>query len=159
MGRWARVGWWSLRRAWERFESTIFARARYSEPKMVAMGLFGFVGFPLYWLIWARWFPQPYENLWLRLFGSALCIPMVSARWLPARVKVWLPLHWYLSLAYALPFFFTYMMLQNGANTIWLLSHLCSVFLLVMLFDLGAFLVTSTLGYLLAFTVFLLSPR
>jgi two-component system CAI-1 autoinducer sensor kinase/phosphatase CqsS len=157
--RWLRLGTWSLRRAWERFESSIFARARYSEPKMVLMGVLGTIGFPLYWIVWAVWFPQPYENLPLRLLGSALCLPLLLQRRWPRRLRPWLPLHWYITMSFGLPFFFTYMMLQNGANNVWLLSHLCSVFLLVMLFDIGAFLVTSITGYLAAFTAYLLSPH
>lgn len=156
--RWLRVAWWVLRDSWRRFESGIFARARYSEPKMLAMGALGVFGFPLYGWIWMRLVPQPYENMGLRFLGSAIFLPLMLVRRWPRRLKPWLPLYWYLAMTFALPFFFTYMALQNGASNVWLLSHLCSVFLLVMLFDFGAFVVTSLVGYLVAVTAFALAP-
>lgn len=149
---------WLLKRAWARFESSIFTRARYSEPKMVLMGVFGVIGFPTYWAVWALWFPQPYESLALRLLGSVLFLPLIFVRRLPKRWRSKVPMYWYFAVTYALPFFFTYMLLQNGANTVWLLSHLCSVFLLVMLFDVSGFLVTCILGSIAAAALYALAP-
>ena len=156
---WLRLLAWSLRGSWERFESSIFSRARYSEPKMVAMGVLGVFGFPIYGWIWMRLVPQPYENMELRFLGSAIFLPLMLVRQWPRRLRPWLPLYWYLAMTFALPFFFTYMTLQNGASETWLLSHICSVFLTVMLFDLYAFLVTTLTGYLVAITAFLLAPH
>lgn len=156
--RWLRLGWWLLKRSWQRFETAIFTRARYSEPKMRWMGALGVFGFPAYWVVWAKLLPQPYESLGLRLFGSALFLPLFLVRRWPNRLRGWLPLYWYLAMTFALPFFFSYMLLQNGANVAWLLSHLCSVFLMVMLFDMWSFLVTNIVGTLLALTLYLLSP-
>jgi two-component system CAI-1 autoinducer sensor kinase/phosphatase CqsS len=156
--RWLRLGWWLLKRSWQRFETAIFTRARYSEPKMRWMGALGVFGFPTYWFVWAKLLPQPYESLGLRLFGSALFLPLFMVRRWPNHLRGWLPLYWYLAMTFALPFFFSYMLLQNGANVAWLLSHLCSVFLMVMLFDMWSFLVTNIVGTLLAVMLYLLSP-
>lgn len=156
--RWLRLGWWFLKRTWQRFETAIFTRARYSEPKMRWMGALGVFGFPAYWFVWAKLLPQPYESLGLRLFGSALFLPLFLVRRWPNALRAWLPLYWYLAMTFALPFFFSYMLLQNGANVAWLLSHLCSVFLMVMLFDMWSFLVTNIVGTLLALTLYLLAP-
>jgi len=158
LARWLRLSSWSLRRAWERFESTIFARARYSEPKMLAMGALGVFGFPIYGWIWRILVPQPYESMTLRFVGSAIFLPLMLVRKWPRHLRPWLPLYWYLAMTFAMPFFFTYMTLQNGGSNVWLLSHVCSVFLLVMLFDLSGFLVTSLIGYAAAFTLYMLSP-
>lgn len=122
------------------------------------MGLLGMIAYPAYWVFWAILLPQPYENLPLRLACAAMCVPLFLQRLWPRRIRPWLPLHWYITMTLGLPFFFTYMLLQNGANTVWLLSHLCSVFLLVMLFELGSFIVTTIIGALAAFSAYLLYP-
>ncbi|UXI66704.1 sensor histidine kinase [Tahibacter amnicola] len=156
--RWMRLAWWTTKRSWQRFQTAVFTRARYSEPKMRWMGALGVFGFPAYYLVWAKLLPQPYESLSLRLFGSLLFLPLMLVRYWPRRLKSWLPLYWYLAMTFALPFFFSYMLLQNGANVAWLLSHLCSVFLMVMLFDMTSFLVTSFVGTVVAVITYLLAP-
>ena len=153
-----RLAWWQLKRAWRRFETTIFTRARYSEPKMRWMGALGVFGFPTYYFVWAKLLPQPYESLSLRLFGSLLFLPLMLVSFWPNRLRAWLPLYWYLAMTFALPFFFSYMLLQNGGTVAWLLSHLISVFLMVMLFDMGSFIVTGLIGTLLAVFAYLLAP-
>lgn len=141
---------WMLRRAFTRLQSSMFERTRYSEPKMVAMAWVGGLGFPLYYLVWTDLFPQPYENMPLRLLGSALFLPLAFVRRWPRRLKPWLPLYWYATITYALAFFFTYMTLRNGASAPWLMSHLAAVFLILLLFDVAGFVVTSLVGTALA---------
>jgi two-component system CAI-1 autoinducer sensor kinase/phosphatase CqsS len=80
------------------------------------------VGQPLFWLVWAQWLVQPYENLWLRAIlgglGLVLMHPMISTFPLskPAQriavVVIWLEL----------PVFFGWMFLCNSGNTVWLAS-------------------------------------
>ncbi len=152
------LAWWHLKRGWSRFETAIFTRARYSEPKMRWMGALGVFGFPAYYFVWAKLLPQPYESLGLRLFGSLLFLPLMLVSFWPTRLRAWLPLYWYLAMTFALPFFFSYMLLQNGATVAWLLSHLISVFLMVMLFDMSSFIVTGLIGTLLAVVGYVIAP-
>ncbi|HEX7110844.1 MAG TPA: HAMP domain-containing sensor histidine kinase [Mizugakiibacter sp.] len=154
-----RLAGWMLRRAFGRLQSSMFERTRYSEPKMVAMAWVGGLGFPMYYLVWTDLFPQPYENLPLRLLGSALFLPLAFVRRWPRRLRPWLPLYWYATITYALAFFFTYMMLRNGANPPWLMSHLAAVFLILLLFDVAGFVVTSLVGTALALFVLALTPH
>lgn len=153
-----KLAWWRLGRLWLQLQTAIFTRARYSEPKMRWMGALGVFGFPTYWVVWAIIIPQPYENLGLRLFGSLLFLPLMLVSYWPNRLRAWLPLYWYLAMTFALPFFFSYMLLQNSSKPEWQLSHLLSVFLMVMLFDMVSFLVTSVIGTLLAVAVYLIWP-
>lgn len=109
--------------------------AQYFEPRFLPLGLVAAVGFPLYYLVWHYLFPQPYENLPLRLFGSFLCIPVMLAKHWPERLRRFLPVYWHLAILYALPFFFTFMLLKNDGNSVWLLSALTAAFLMVLLLD------------------------
>ncbi len=108
---------------------------QYSTPKFVAIGALAVVGFPLYYWIWGRLFPQPYENLPLRLFGSVLFIPLMLAPYWPHHLRRFLAVYWYISITFALPFFFTFMLLKNHGSLAWLMSALVAIFLMILLLD------------------------
>jgi two-component system CAI-1 autoinducer sensor kinase/phosphatase CqsS len=93
------------------------------------------VGFPLYYYVWKDLFPQPYENLTLRLIGSLLFIPILAFERWPAALKKLLPWYWYFCTLYALPFFFTFMLLKNNGNEVWVESALIAAFVMVLLLD------------------------
>lgn len=108
---------------------------QYFEPRFFISGLVVVVGFPLYYFIWHDLFPQPYENLPLRMLESVLGIPVMLAKFWPERLRRYLPVYWYFLAMFAIPFFFTFMLLKNDGNTVWLLSALTGGFLMVLLFD------------------------
>lgn len=124
------------------------------ESRILAFSITAVIAFPLYYYIWHDLFPQPYENLPLRLLGSALFIPlMFSARW-PGWLKRYHPIYWYLSALFALPFFFTFMLLKNNGNTVWLLSALIAVFLMILLLDWRNLLIQFGVGVALAWIAY-----
>jgi signal transduction histidine kinase len=123
---------------------------QYSGPKFMAVGGLAVVGFPLYYLIWNAWFPQPYENLPLRLFGSMLFVPLMLVRYWPRNLVQFLAIYWYLSILFALPFFFTFMFLRNDGSLVWSMSLLVAVFLLALLVDWLNLIVMFAFGTLLA---------
>ncbi|MBI3530468.1 MAG: HAMP domain-containing histidine kinase [Betaproteobacteria bacterium] len=109
-------------------------------------GLVAGVGFPLYYVIWHVLFPQPYETLLLRLVGSAIFVPIILAKLWPQSLKRFFPLYWYLALLFALPFFFTFMLLRNDGSTVWLLSTLVALFVMILLLDWINLLIHITVG-------------
>ena len=123
---------------------------QYSGPKFMAVGGLAVVGFPLYYLIWNNWFPQPYENFPLRLFGSILFVPLMLVKYWPLKLLRFLPIYWYVSILFALPFFFTFMFLRNGGSVVWSMSLLVAVFLLILLVDWLNLVVMFAFGTLLA---------
>lgn len=128
---------------------------QYSLPKFVAVGALGVFGFPLYYWVWHYLFPQPYENLGLRLFGSALFVPMMLAKYWPYALRRFLPLYWYAAIVFAMPFFFTFMLIKNNGSVVWLASTLVIVFLMIMLVDwlnlVLMFALGSTAAYLVCY--------
>jgi signal transduction histidine kinase len=107
----------------------------YFAPRHFYFGLLACFGFPLYYVIWHILFPQPYENLVLRLFGAIIFLPIVFARdWAAKLANVFL-VYWYLALLFALPFFFSFMMFKNNGSTVWLLSTLVALFIMILLLD------------------------
>jgi two-component system CAI-1 autoinducer sensor kinase/phosphatase CqsS len=91
--------------------------------RMRVLGVCTLLGHPLFYLVWAVWLPQPYENLPLRLAmaagGVGLLVMPRSGKGPPPRAA---------SLAYGaifwvtLPWFFSWMYFCNGGNPVWLAS-------------------------------------
>lgn len=124
---------------------------------MRPFALIAIIGFPLYYFIWHDLFPQPYENLPLRMVGSALFIPIVfSNRW-PARAKRFLPYYWYATIFYSLPFFFTFMLLKNGGSNVWIESALIAAFVMVLLLDWLMLLLNFVIGIGVAWVAYWLT--
>ena len=128
-----------------------------SAHQLVAVGAIAFVGFPLFYWVWSVWFPQPYENLWLRIVGSLLGLGLMLTPYWPASSKPYMPWYWFLAIFYALPFFFAYSFLMNFASVISAMSLLCSVFLLVLLVDLFSLCILLILGWGLALLCYYLT--
>jgi len=130
--------------------------AETAEAFMVTAGLLGLVGQPLFYLIWRYVFPQPYENLTLRMIGSALCVPAILKEHWPERLQRWRPLYWVLGVLYNVPLLFSYFLLQNELSQVWLLSMIGGIFVLTFLVDVAAAIVLFGAGTLLAYWAHLL---
>jgi len=121
-------------------ESTEFA-----EPFMVTVALIGIACNPLFYVIWSYVLPQPYENLALRLIGSALCVPLALKAYWPAPLRAYLPLYWHVVVMFQIPFFFSLFMLLNDYALPWVLTFVA-----------GAFLLTFFVHWILAIAMFLI---
>ena len=135
-----------VERLWTAASETFKRDTAHFSSRHFYFGLVAGFGFPLYYVIWHVLFPQPYETLPLRLVGSAIFVPIVLAKLWPASLKPYFPLYWYLALLFALPFFFTFMLLKNDGSTIWLLSTLVALFVMILLLDWINLLIHIALG-------------
>ncbi len=61
---------------------------------MKIAGWLGFSAHPIYYLVWTYLIPQPYDNLFLRLFSSLLAIPLIFADFWPQRLRKWPYPYW-----------------------------------------------------------------
>lgn len=139
-----------------RLIKSIIESAHYSRFNAPMVGWLGLIGFPLYYYIWNDLFPQPYENLWLRMAGVLICIPLVFYRHWSTNLKNRFALYWLLVLVYSLPFFFTYMLLQNGMSLVWGMSTMAALFLLVLaVYDWLLVLLISIIGNVAAWLAYL----
>ncbi|TMS59482.1 two-component sensor histidine kinase [Imbroritus primus] len=119
--------------------------------RLLIIGLVALIGFPSYYIIWRYIFPQPYENLELRVLGMVLFLPLLFIRYFrPSRWFVW---YFHFVLTYALPFFFTFMLLMNGGSAVWGQSLLIAVFALYY-FDDRIATASLVIGALAAFALY-----
>ena len=105
----------------------------YAQNNLFLVGILGFFGFPLYYLIWKYLYPQPYESLTLRLFCAALFLPWLFYNQLSAKLTRLFPAYFFISLFAGIPFFFTYMLFANNFSDVWLMSYLAAIYLAVLL--------------------------
>lgn len=125
---------------------------KYSELNLEIVGFLGSVAFLLYYIVWEFIFPQPYESLMLRLFCSLLFLPLIIKDNMPMVFKKYQHYYFLGAMTVCLPFFFSFMMLKNEWSTIWTLSFMVSIFLVILLlYDWTIIVMSSCIGYFAAF--------
>lgn len=140
-----------------RLMQSIELSVHYSTPKFSAVGALAVLGFPLYYWIWKYVFPQPYENLWLRLFGSALFIPLMLVRCWPRNLRRFIAIYWYCAIFFGFPFFFNFMLFKNHGSQAWIMSTLVALFLMILLLDWVNLILMFITGTALAWIAFWLT--
>lgn len=108
--------------------------AKVSDYSVLAVGLIGTIGHPLYWFWWTFVDPQPNENLLMRVVGTVSCALLLLRRFWPASVVRLLPWYYFATVAYTLPFFFTYYLLVGHYSMLWSMAELGMVFFLIAIF-------------------------
>lgn len=106
---------------------------QYAEPNLTLVGWMGFVGFPIYYIVWEFLFPQPYENLMLRLFCSVLFFGIIYRNRVPFEWRKYLPAYYQIAVTICLPGFFFYMLLMNNWSNVWVMSFMSAIFLHILL--------------------------
>jgi len=119
----------------QRSNNYIVSKIKETGAQYKAYGIFGLFNFPLYYLIWLYLSPQTYENLFLRTICTILCFLLVfHSKW-PNKLKKFLPIYWYFTLLFTLPFFFTFMLIMNHGAAMWVTNTIVIVFFIVLLVD------------------------
>ncbi|WP_231861992.1 sensor histidine kinase [Legionella hackeliae] len=117
--------------------------ARQTEEASHQITLFAIVmmiNFPLFGVLWKFEVFQLTEEFILRMIATALCALLATNQfWRSSWLKV-LPVLWYVTLLFCLPFFFSYLTLLNHGSTLWLMNCVSAIFFLL--------LVTSVIGAL-----------
>lgn len=116
-------------------KNAIDSRVQDTSAQYTAFGIFGIFNYPTYYLIWLYLSPQTYESLLLRLTATFLCFFLVLHKYWPAKLQDYLPIYWYITLLFCLPFFFTYMLVQNHGANMWVTNFILIIFFLMFLVD------------------------
>ena len=120
-----------------------------------AFGLFGLFNYPIFYFIWIYFSKQPYSNITVRVIATILCLILALNKYWPTKLKKYLPIYWYITLLYCLPFFFTFMLLKNLFAPLWLTNSILALYFLMLLVDFRSFMCLfftgAVLGGLLAY--------
>lgn len=118
-------------RLWHSLQQT----ASYSRHNMRIAGTILVIGQPLYYLVWRILSPAQFDSLALRLFSAAIAVPMLFEPQLSRTAfgARWVTPYWFAMLLYQVPFLFVFLALMNGFSTIWSLSIMAAITLLVVI--------------------------
>ena len=53
----------------------------------VHFGIFGIIAYPFYYFLWVYAAPQGYENIFIRVIATLLCVPLAFKNYWPNRLK------------------------------------------------------------------------
>lgn len=123
----------------------------------LAFGIFGLINYPGSYFFWHSVIRQEYNPLSFRLIAAILCIPLIFYRQWPRKLKLYLPLYWYLTILYCLPFFGTYMLLMNHLSNEWLMNMVLGLFLFILLVDWLMFIILLCIGIILSWGLFVIT--
>lgn len=123
----------------------------------IAFGIFGILNYPLSYFMWHDVIQQAYNPFSFRLIAGILCVPLVLKNYWPKSISSFLPIYWYLTLLYCLPFFGTYMLLKNQISNAWLMNDVLGLFLLMLLVDWISFIVLIAIGISLGWLCYILT--
>jgi len=120
----------------EKIRSIVQNDLKHSRSAMQWGGLLGFLAHPIYYLVWTYLLPQPYDNFYLRLSGSLICLPIFFQKYWSKRYESYLVAYWYFVLIYALPFVCTFLAIKNSFSTMWMTTEVMAIFVLALCIDL-----------------------
>lgn len=140
----------------EFFRASIEKRVEEFGAQYTAFGLFGIINYPLFYIVWKYYGQTGYENFPLRLIAALLSALLLLENYWPKNLKRWLPVYWYVTLLFCLPFFFFFMLFMNGGGiNVWLMSANTVLFWLGFLVEPVSYVFILSAGILVAWMTFL----
>lgn len=107
----------------------------YGQNRLKYVGLVGTVGYPLFYILYTKVIPQPYENLPIRIIATILCFFLALKDYWPRQLKLHFINYSYWVVLYCLPFFHVFMSLKNHGNIVFIADSLMAVFFLTLSSD------------------------
>jgi two-component system CAI-1 autoinducer sensor kinase/phosphatase CqsS len=97
-----------------------------------AVAIFGAPANMIFFFLFKYVYHLPYENLWLRLIGTLLCLSAAFWPRLPEKLQPYFPYYWHISMIFVLPFLFTVNLIMNQYHDLWLYWEIFMLFVLIM---------------------------
>lgn len=130
-----------------------------SRSNTLVAGLLGSLAHFSFYFVFKYGFHLPYENVWLRMSATLMCISVMFMHRLPSSFRPFFPFYWHLFLIFVLPFIFTVNLIMNNFHELWLYWEIFMMFVLMMFVpNWLIFTIDFTLGILGAVVFYLLSP-
>jgi signal transduction histidine kinase len=139
------------------FRLTIEQRVENFGAAYIAFGIFGILNYPIFYLIWIYYNTHGYESFALRATATILSAILLLKNYWPKILRPWLPVYWYLTLMFCLPFFFFFMLFKNDGASVWLMSSNTILFWLILMVDWASYFGIFLTGFLLACFLYVLT--
>lgn len=127
--------------------------AQDSESYYILFGIMGLIGFVMDYFFWSAL--SVYESMPLRIVAIFLYVGLILKNYWPEKLKLFLPVYWYFTLLYSIPFFFTFLLLKNNFSEVWLQASMIALFYLIILTTWVSLLILLILGTGLAWICYI----
>ncbi|MGV8949167.1 MAG: sensor histidine kinase [Candidatus Paracaedibacter sp.] len=144
-------------RLWDNFLKFLDKQIDAFGAQYKAFGIFGVINYSSAYFI--LYYFGTRESSILRLFAVILCLPLIFTKCWPVTLKKYLNLYWFITLLYCLPFFGTYMLLEDHVSLEWLMNIPTGLFLLILLVHWSIFIILLLFGILLGYLAFMASGQ
>ncbi len=137
----------------------ILSKTQESNHQITLFGLVMMINYPLFGVFWKRETFQFQQEFTLRLVATLLCFLLALNQFWPRFLMKALPVLWYFSLLFCLPFFFAYLTLLNHGSTLWLMNCVSAIFFLLLLTAALDALILMIAGVSIALVFFFSDPH
>ncbi len=148
-----------LKKIFNKFFEFINQRVEAFGAQYIILGIFGILNYPIYYLIWKYYSYQSYENVWLRLIATFLCLFLLLKNYWPKKIKKYFSLYWILTIWFCLSFFFFFMLFKNNGATVWLMSTNTILFWLALIVDWVLYIIILLTGIVFALLSYYLTTH
>ena len=149
----------TIRRLYERYRD----HHDMGQPLLQWIGVVGFVAFPLFYLLRrTSALPPLYDDLWLRVVASLMCLGLALRRWWPRGLSRFYIGYSYATVFYCLSFLLSFTMLKNQGGTPSVVNMVMGAIIIILLADWRNTVTMLFAGYVLSTVVYLTtdpSPR
>ena len=128
-------------------------RTDVSDALIKTFGVFGIISFPLFYFINTLILEKGNDFPFLRLSGFILSVPLLFIDYWPNSVRRYKLFYWYFSIFYCLPFYGTYMFIENFGSNIWFAKAIIGLFWLLVITDWLVFVLILSAGILAGWVV------
>ena len=119
--------------------------------RYIAFGVFSLICYALPIYMWTVTTAGCKSVLTFRIIAILLSFFLaVSDAWRD-NLKKYLPLYWYFTITFCLPFFCMYLVILDGLSLFWIINIAITLILGMVLLDYVSFIAIFTFGYLMAF--------
>lgn len=116
-----------------KFKKIIDQRVEDYGAPYIAFGVFGIINYPVFYFVWRYVYIQSYSSFLMRAVATLLSLGLLLHKYWPRKLQSYLPLYWYATLLFCMPFFFTFMFFQNHGTSVWAFNLIpISVFLMLL---------------------------
>ncbi len=139
-------GQFNMRSIFDFFKRSLLLESEVSLNIIKIFGLFSVINFPLFYLLPQYLNKGNYESLFLRSIAFILCLCITFVERWPNKLEKFIPLFWHLTVIYCLPFFGTYMFLENINSISWLTNISIGLVWLVLITNWITFILFLLIG-------------
>lgn len=142
---------------------TIDKMLKYSTDRVTQVGadyfafsVFFCVNYTFPYFMWDFTQQNIYHVLILRVIVIILCLVLLLKSFWPAEIKKYFPLYWHFTLLVTLPLITFFILLLENWSVVCLINSVLSIFLLALLTDWLSFIILTTIGTVVAISLYLL---